>query len=293
MGADVTTPQAVAGNAPLTFTDSLGSQRSVPLSALQFSGSTLGLTPEWSSSGVLSAADTTTLLALAGFRVATGDLTPAPVPPPVPALSFTAAAPGPQGNNITVKISSVTGPTGQVLSAVNATLVIDASETDTYSGLTSATDAANAIGVDTAPSGPDDPPQGGGVVVVQSGGATGTGLPEDGQTLTVTSKGTNVLAADGKTTLFVLAARNGYTGTGINTTVSLAPGGKTFSVTATYDAGNTNAVAETDLGSLPGSVTFLVSVAAPPGGLALPTAGTTTLSGGAAGLLATGFTYTG
>ena len=282
----MTTPQAVAGNAPLTFTDSLGSQRSVPLSALQFSGSTLGLASGWSSA--FKPADITILLALAQTRVATGDLAPAPVPPPVPAISFTAAAPGPQGNNIIVTISSITGQ-----SAVNTKMVIDASETDTYSGLASATDAANAIGVDTAPSGPDDPPQGGGVVVVKSGSATGTGLPKDGQTLTVTSAGTNVLATDGSTTLFVLVPRNGYTGTGINTTVSLAPGGTTFSVTATYDAGNTNAVAETDLGSLPGSVTFLVSVAAPPGGLALPAAGTTTLSGGAAGLLATGFAYTG
>lgn len=289
MGADVTTPQAVAGNAPLTFTDSLGSQRSIPLSALQFSGSTLGLTQTWSSSGVLSAADTTTLLALARFRVATGDLAPAPVPPSVPALSFTAAAPGPQGNNIAVKISSITGQ-----SAVNAEMVIDASETDTYSGLASATDAANMIGVDTAPSGPDDPPQGGGVVVVKSGSAaSGTGLPKDGQTLTVTSAGTPVLAADGSTTLFSLAARKGYTGSGITTTVNTPQGGTTFTVTATYDAGNTIAAAETDLASLPGSVTFLVSVAAPPGGLALPAAGTTTLSGGAAGLLATGFAYTG
>jgi hypothetical protein len=287
MGADVTTPQAVAGNAPLTFTDSLGSQRSVPLSALQFSGSTLGPASGWSSA--FKPTDITILLALAQTRVATGDLAPAPVPPPVPALSFTAAAPGPQGNNITVTISSITGQ-----SAVNAKMVIDASETDTYSGLASATDAANTIGVDTAPSGPDDPPQGGGVVVVKSGSATGTGLPKDGQTLTVTSAGTPVLATDGSTTLFELAARDGYTGSsGISTTISAPPGGTTFTVTATYDAENTDAVAETDLASLPGSVTFLVSVAAPPGGLALPAAGTTTLSGGAAGLLATGFAYTG
>ena len=116
------------------------------------------------------------------------------------------------------------------------------------------------------------------MVVVKSGSATGTGLPKDGQTLTVTSAGTNVLAADGSTTLFVLVPRNGYTGSGINTTVSLAPDAKTFSVTATYDARNTNAVAETDLASLPGSVTFLVSLAAPPGGLALPAAACSTNS---------------
>jgi len=293
MGADVTTSQAVAGNAPLTFTDSLGRQRSVPLSALQFSGSTLEPASGWSSA--FKPADITILLALAQARVATGDLAPAPAPPPVPAISFTAVAAGPQGNNIAVTVVSVTGPAGEALSALNAKLVIDAAETDTYSGLATAADAAQAIGVDTAPTSVGDPPQGGGVVVVKSGSATGAGLPKDGQILSVKSAGKPVLASDGSTTLFILAARSGYSGSGIKTTVSLDPSGTTFTVTATYDAGNTaTTVAETELTELPPAVAFLVTASAPPGGLALPAEGTTTtLSGGAAGLPATGVAYAG
>jgi hypothetical protein len=286
----VTTTQNVTGNAPLTFTNSFGAQRSVPLSALQFSGSVIGIASSWSSA--FTPADTTILLALAKDRVATGDLAAAPVLPPVPAVSFTAAAPGPQGNNITVNISSVTCATGDVLSALTADLVIDATETDTYSGLASAADAVQAIGVDTAPASPTDPPQGGGLVVVQSGSAAGPGLPKTGP-LSVTTGGTNVLAADGNSTLFVLKARSGYSGAGITTTIALDPSGNTFTLTATYDAGNTTAVAETDLAALPAPVAFLVTASAPPGGLAQPATGNTTLSGGAWGLPATGAAYTG
>jgi len=289
------TTQNVSGSAPLTFTDSLGAQRSVPLSALQFSGSTIGLVSAWNSVFPPNGADATMLLTLAQARVATGDLVPAPTLPPVPAVSFTAAAGGPQGNNITVNISSVTCPADEILSALTAQLVIDASETVTYSGLASATAAANAIGVDTAPTPPSTgPPQGGGVVVVSSSGPLGSGLPQTGQSLTVTAAGTDVLASDGSTTLFVLKARSGYSGTGIPATVDVDPSGTTFTVTATYDAGNTaTAIAETDLASLPAPVAFLVSASAPGGGLALPAAGTTTLSGGSTGLPATGTAYTG
>ena len=172
--------------------------------------------------------------------------------------------------------------------------MIDAAETDTYSGLATAADAAQAIGVGTAPTSAGDPPQGGGVVVVKSGSATGAGLPQDGQILSVTSAGKAVLASDG-TTLFILAARSGYPGSGIKTTVGLDPGGTTFTVTAAYDAENTaTTVAETDLTGLPAGVAFLVTASTPPGGLALPAEGTTTtLSGGATGLPATGVAYTG
>ena len=184
----MTSTQDVTGSAPLTFTNTLGEQRSVPLSALQFSGSTITIASSWTSQ--FGGADTAILLALAQARVTTGDLTPPPVLPPVPALSFTAAAAGPAGNNVAVKISSVS-----TTSVLTAEIVIDAAETDTYAGLASATAAATAIGVDVAPTATTDPPLGTGVVQVKSGSATGTGLPKDGQTLSVKAATITVLIA--------------------------------------------------------------------------------------------------
>lgn len=280
----------MVGNAPLAFTNSLGEQQVVPLSAFQFSGSAIVLatTPvNWSAQ--FGAADTAILLALAQARAATGDLSTPPVIPPVPALAFTAAVAGPQSNNIYVQIKSVS-----TTSTVTAEIVIDASETDTYPALASATAAANAIGVDVAPTATTDPPLGTGVVVVKSGSATGTGLPKTGQSLTV-SGATNVLAADGTSTLFTLEPRSGYSGSGIPVTVEVDPSAATFTVTATYDAGNTTPVTAATLSSLPAPVGFLVKATAPPAGLALPAvtaAPGLALSGGAIGLPATGTAYT-
>jgi len=284
----VSNPPNVAGNAPLAFTTSLGEQLSVPLSAFSLSGSTITFSDAWANQFL--AADQAILLALAKNRLATGDLAAAPAAPPVPALSFTAAAAGPTGNNITVTIGSVTGT-----SAVDGKLTLDVAETDTFSALASASAAALAIGTDVAPASPTDPPLGTGVVVVKSGSATGTGLPKTGQSWPVTAE-KDVLAADGTTTLFVLQPRAGAPAAGINTvTVDVDPGGTTFTVTAQYDSGASAPIAVTELPvltDLPAAVTFLVHPSAPPAGLALPAAGGVTLSGGATGLPATATAYT-
>lgn len=283
---DVTTSvQTVSGNAPLVFTTSLGQQRSVPLSALEFSGSSIQLATGWSTE--FGAADSAILLALAQARAATGDLVPTPAAPPVAAVTFTAAEAGPAGNNITVTVG-----TPSTTSALTAQVVITATETDTYHGLASASAAAAAIGVDTASTAAGAPPQGTGLVVVQAASVvTGAGLPQDNQTFSVTGA-TDVLAANGTSTLFVLEPRPGFSGTPIPVTVKLDSGGKTFTVQATFAAGNTTAVALTGLASLPAAVTRLVTAAAPPGGLALPAAGTVTLTGGSASVAATGTAFT-
>jgi hypothetical protein len=275
--------QSVSGKAPLTFTDSFGAQRSVPLSAFVLNGSTIELDSKWTSQ--FSGADTQILLALANADAAAGRLTPPPVAPPAPAITFTAVTAGPEGNGVTVTVTPDAGP------LMTTKLLINATETDTYSGLADATAAANQIGVDAPTGKKGDPPGGTGVVTVQQGSATGTGLPKDAQTLTVKSA-TAVLATDGSTTLFKLVPRAGYAGSGIPVKVNLDPGGTTFTLTATYDAGNSTKVTATGLGSLPAPVAFLVSASAPPSGLALPAAGDVTLSGGSSGIPATGTIYT-
>ena len=94
----------VVGTAPISFTDSTGAQKSVPLSALQFSGSALQLVPgAWA--GSFNAADTTTLLAVANARAMAGELTPPPTRPPSPAIAVTASHPGPESNNIVVAVA--------------------------------------------------------------------------------------------------------------------------------------------------------------------------------------------
>ena len=102
----------VTGQSPLSFTDANGTQRFVPLSALEFSGSKVQLKSAWASE--FSGAEQTILLALASSKVSAGELTPPPVMPPVAAILFVAAVAGPEGNNITV---SVTPDPGTALSA--------------------------------------------------------------------------------------------------------------------------------------------------------------------------------
>ncbi len=278
--------QAVSGKAPVTFTDSFGAQRSVPLAAFQLNGSTIQLDSAWSA--VFSPADAVILLALAKAKVLAGEFAPPPVIPPAPALSFAAVTPGPEGNGITVSIQPDPGP------LLTTKFLINAVETDTYTGIADATAAANTIGVDVATGTPGSPPAGSGLVTVQAGSiAAGADLPKDGQSLSVKSSAVSVVAADGTTVLFKLVPRAGYSGSGIPVTIALDPGGHTFTLTATCDAGNTtNKVTAAGLSTLPSAVAFLVSAQAPPSGLALPAAGPVRLSGGATGLPASGSAYT-
>jgi hypothetical protein len=269
----ITSIQDVTGGAPLVFTDSLGAQRSVPLSAFQFNGSTVEVVSAWKSQ--FTAADLVIVNALTAAKAAGGEFTPPPVVPPAPAVLFTATTAGPEGNGISLTLAPDNG------GLLDAKLTITAKEVDTYSGLAGATAAAAAIGVDVA-----GPPPG------PAAGSIGpAGLPKDGQTLSVKAA-TAVLATDGTTTLFKLVARSGYTGTGIPVTVKLDAGGTTFTVQATYDAGVNPPVTVTGLGALPGPIAFLVTAKAPPSGYALPVSSTIALSGGAPGIQATGTVYT-
>ena len=285
----------VVGTAPISFTDSTGAQKSVPLSALKFSGSTLQLASGWTSA--FNGQDQAILLAVANARVAEGELTAPPVRPPRPAIAAMATHPGPESNNISVTVT-VHGDSDHPLSA---TLEFGATETDTYTGLRTAAAAAMAIGVD-APSGQQGSPLAGtGLVVVKSGSvATANTLPVEHPQSALPPAGLDVQAAD-HSTLFTLVPRADYSGSGeLSVGVTLDPTGGTFKVTATYSSGTPGTLPEVTLltlNELPSQVAYLVTASAPSGGVMLPAApppdgSSVQLSGGASGLAASGLFYT-
>jgi len=283
------TPVDVVGSTPISFTGSQGGQRFVPLSALQFTGSTLQLKSAWASS--FDPAETQTLLALASALAAAGVLTAPPVPPPSPAIAFTATHPGPESNDIVVTVAPDAGP------PLTATISVSVAETDTYPQLASAAAAALAVGVDVPSGNPGDPQLGTGLVVVKTGSVSGSStLPADNQTAVLTPAGFDVKAPD-NSVLFTVLPRADYAGSGgLSLAVNLDTSGTTFTIAATYasakEAGPKPKITILTLNGLPAPVAYLVSAAAPPAGAALPAAGSVQLTGGGPGLAASGLFYT-
>jgi hypothetical protein len=284
----------VVGSTPISVTDSTGAQVIVPLSALQFSGSDVQVKTAWTN--VLDAGATASLRAVATIRAAAGELVPRPVTPPSPALLFSATHAGPESNGIAVKATSNNGGS----SPLTTQITITATENDSYPGLATATDAAQAIGVDTAPAKAGDPPAGTGLVVVKAASvAAGTALPAAAdQNGTLKPGGSFDVKAADDSVLFTLLPRTDYKGTaGLAVTVSLDQSGKTFTVTATYDSTKENGAKQQKvtiltLGSLPAPVGYLVKASPPSGGFQVPAANIVQLSGGGPGVAANGLLYT-
>src|ERR1700712_5378256 len=134
-------PVDVIGSTPISFTNSEGAQKVVPLSALQFNGSDLQVRTAWSAG--FDPSEITTLLAVARARAAAGELNPPPVPPPVPALAFTATRTGAETNNIVVTVAAE-ADTAPLEAEITVTVI----ETDIYPGLATGDAAALTIGVD-------------------------------------------------------------------------------------------------------------------------------------------------
>lgn len=284
-----TEPVNVVGSTPISFTGTAGGQRSVPLSALQFNGSTIEVAHDWTAQ--FDGAETTTLLAVANARVALGELTPPPAPPPLPALVFTAAHTGPETNGIVVTTKADSGP------PLSRAITVTAAETDKYPTLATAEAAAQAIGVDAPTGSPTDPPAGTGLVVLkQSSVAAGTELPTDAQTGVLKEAGFDVKATDGSV-LFTLLPRADYKGSdGLSISVDVDPSGLSFTVTAVYDstkeAGQQDPITIQTLDKLPEQVAYLVTAKAPSSGALIPVDGSVTLSGGRLGLSASAICYT-
>lgn len=278
----------VIGSTPLSFTNAQGGQSVVPLSALQFSGSEITIKTAWTAA--FDASEQVTLLALAKAKAAVGELSPPPVPPPTPALGFTAKHLGPEGNAITV--TSVTEKGKPTLTSTIALAVV---QTNSFSGLADGSAAAHKLGVNTPTGTPGDPPAGTGLVVVKQG-STGasTKVPVASTAVLVKNTGVNLKDSDDKTVCTV-QPRADYVGKG-GLSYAVTVQGATFTITATYDSAKEDGVQAPvtllTLGDLAAPVAYLVSASAPPRGAALPADSSTTLSGGAPGLAATGLAYT-
>jgi hypothetical protein len=271
----------VTGQTPLSFTDANGAQRFIPLSAFEFSGSKVELKSDWASE--FTSAEQTILLALATAKAAAGELTPPPVVPPLAAVLFTAAVEGPEGNNITVAVTPDAG------TALTAKVKVNATESDTYTGLADADAAANAIGFDNPGAGQR---QGTALVMLKESQAINAGMLPKAQTLAVKAAGVDVIGSDNSTKLFNLVPRSGAPSAGIPVTITVDSTANTFDLQASYDAGNSTKIALSPLDPLPASVAYVVTATAPPGGIAMPTTGNVQLSGGADGVAATGTAYT-
>jgi hypothetical protein len=278
----------VIGSTPLSFTNSAGAQQVIPLSALEFNGSDIRLKTAWQA--VLDAGEQTTLLSLAKARAAVGELTPPPIPPPTPAISVTAAHSGPEGNGITVTVA-----VEKDVPALEAEITLSAVEVDTWAMLTDGDAASFKVGVD-APTGVDgDPPGATGLIAVKKG-STGASTKPAVASSGVLKKATGVdLKDEDAAVVCTILPRADYVGKdGLSYAVTVQ--GSTFTVTATYDstkeAGTQDPVTLLTLGDAAAPVAYLVSVGAPPRGAALPADSSAQLSGGAAGLPASGLLYT-
>jgi hypothetical protein len=269
----------VVGTGPLAYTDKKGLQRVIPLTALVFTGNKIQIRPDdgtckWTSA---LAADEDLITLLATERVAAGELTSAPTPPPVPAVRFTAAKAGPESNNIavTVDYSANTG--------LDTALTITAERTDTYPGLTDANAAAAAIGVDSTKAD---------FMFVDS--TTVKVQPKLPDEFSDKDLGTDYNVTTGGAIHFTLKPHPGMPA---NSSVKLSlthdRSESTFTVTAKYLSNPAPAaVTIPALSPLDPGVTYLVTATAPASGAAVPAKGSVQLTGGGPGHAASGLAYT-
>lgn len=279
---------AVVGSTPISFTNSEGAQKVVPLSAFQFSGSNIQLDSAWTS--LFDANETKILLALAKARAAVGELRPPPVAPRAPAIALTATHLGPESNGIVIAVS-----TEKDKPALTAKITMTVTETDTYADLPTGDDAAKAIGVDTPSGNPGDPPAGTGLVLVKQGSTGASAKPAVASSGVLTkATGVDLKDVDNKVVLTLLP-RTDYVGKG-GLSYAVTTDGTTFTVTATYDStkevGTQDPVTLQTLGDLAAQLAYLVTASAPPAGAILPADGSVRLSGGGAGQAANGLLYT-
>jgi hypothetical protein len=287
----------VTGNGPFEFTSSAGKQVSIPLTAFGFdSNNNLVVDPAWSS--FTSTAPGSVLLAAA---VKLGEIAPAALASPFPAMIFRATDPGPGGNNISVTIGVtkvVTSPPTDDPTLVPFDVTI--AETDFYPSLTAAsiesvlgsrTLAGASVVTGSAP----------GLVRVLAGSVDTAGEP-----LSVSGNLTGtpaVLDVDGNGSpalVFTLIAKN-ESATSVPTHVSITPsftsppqpGGATFSLRANW----TKTISGVTLPDLAATIAadfgYLVTVSKPgSGAFSLPASGVSQLSGGGAGKAASATIFT-
>jgi hypothetical protein len=284
----------VVGSSPIAFTNKDGAQKFVPLSALQFTGSQIGLNSAWTP--LFDQNEATRLVAVAQAKAAIGELTPQQAASPTPALAFTAAHTGPETNGITVTVSTPSTPgTGGPLTIP---ITITAIETDTWSGIKDGTSAAQKIGVDNPTGNQDDPAAGTGlIVVVQGSVATApVGAPVDVTSATLKASTPVDILDQNNNTVFSITPRADYTGKGgLSFSLTNNSLGGTFTLSATYDSTKeqvTPSPITLQALSLAKQVAYLITATAPPSGALVPADASVQLSNGGPGIAANGLIYT-
>jgi hypothetical protein len=253
----------VVGSGPVDFMDeTTGQQLSIPISELAFTNNQID-----ASKWPLYNKHKLTVDAILAYLVSSGALTPAPAPPPVPALVLTAKQVGAAGNNIQVTFSNV-GADPNDPAKFDASLT----ETDTWKGLTK--DTIEKV-VGTA--------AGGSLVFVTATSAVGR--PRN-QTYSVAVVGDKfkVFENDGVTEAFELNARTNdpeakYTTVIISNVNAVDQTDPHFDMTATWQKSAAGIHVTPDLAN---EFAYEVAVAGPNGGApGVPANGSVVLRGGA------------
>jgi hypothetical protein len=261
----------ITGSGPLAITGKNGGQCFVPLSAFELTGGKVtlksGTGQDWATE-LAKIIDTNALTALAADRVAAGELTAPPARRASPAILFSAAAAGPEGNAITVEVT----PTNL------DDVTLKASQELVYAGLASATAAQAAIG-DATGTGP--------VQVTTVGSGKKAPKPIGPKPLKK-DEAVDVIDTN-DATLFTLKNTAPDDAT-VSVRLDTAP--PLFVVEVKRGPLTSSKVKLTDLKTSTGDASKLVTADTPPTGLAEPAASTVRLSGGADGVRATGVAYT-
>jgi hypothetical protein len=283
-----TTP--AMGNGPFEFTNSQGQHISIPLTAINFDATgTAVVDPPWNT--LTSTPPGSALLALA---VTEKTIQPRPTPSPFPAMIIRAADPGAGGNNIKVTVAVSTAVASPPTNDPTLTpFSITVTETDNYTGLTTAT-IESVLGSATVTGSKP------GLVQIVHGSVDTNGAP---LSHTGSLSGTPAeldVPGDGTPPLaFTLAAKkSGADGNLTQVTVTPdvssppAPGAGAFSLQATWTkAVNNITLAQLDT-MVQSNLGYEIKVSKPSSGAySVPANGDTVLSGGG-GTAASGTLFT-
>jgi hypothetical protein len=280
------------GNGPFEFTDALGRQWSIPISAITFNQSQAALDSTWTAKLAQNPAANASAIATASLSYAAkeGYIAPAPTPSPFAAMVLQAATAGAAGNNISVQMTisdAIASPPTDDPTLTQFSLTV--TETDTYTGLTAATIQSQLSGQ-------------GGLVQVAPGFIDTAGAP-DATTgnLTGSPAQLQVMGTGSPALVFTLAAKK--TGAdGLATKVAITPdssppssGQETFTLVATWTKTASGITLGTLESTVAGQLGYEITVSKPSSGAySVPAGGiTTTLSGGAPGVNASATLFTG
>jgi hypothetical protein len=272
-------PTSALGSSPIEFTSAAGSQLSIPISGMQFSGTVPSVSANWTPFTKYAPADQNVLKALMAYLAERQIIFPAAAASPKPAMTVTAADAGSAGNNVTVatKISAPSLDPTQVKFDVTVT------ETETYTSLTAAT-IQQVLGSDKAPG--TSP----GAVHVVDGTVKANDVPDPNVAdYPLTGGGASAASTadvknSGQVVFTLQAKKNGGDGDQTKATIShVDTGNKTFDLKVVFTktkAGATLGTLQNDMAELG----YEIAVSPPASGIfSVPTNGTITLSGGADG----------